>query len=267
MSCPELKFYHDSGNHPRKTSCSQGYAIVPSEDTGFWCATTCLLRYFQLLIQLGMKLCSEFDMQFRLSTWRNTCRFMRSQKCQPCASPCPWSGGYLGSLDCLHTKVMGRFLSREEEKPLNWSGESFRLSHVFCMFHIKMLLFEWEDCSWVFFISRMPFWLFLTKKRSYLWGVPFSFSGEQFTKMFILCDGIYMNFSRHVKGIKISLTNIETKYTTWQEVSCEDMERTFRNWRWCGNLSFGLSKFWVWMILQVESWLHWFYTMWSSLIV
>lgn len=115
MSCPELKFYQGSGNHQRKTSCSQGYAIVPSEDTGFWCATTCLLRYFQLSIQLGMKLCSEFDMQFRLSTWRNTCRFMRSQKCQPCASPCPWGGGYLGSLDCLHTKVMGRFLSREEE--------------------------------------------------------------------------------------------------------------------------------------------------------
>ena len=59
--------------------------------------------------------------------------------------------------------------------------------------------------------------------------LPFSIAGEQFNKMIVLVDGIYMNFSRFVKGIKTPLTIYETRFTTWQEAAWKDIERTFGN--------------------------------------
>ena len=57
--------------------------------------------------------------------------------------------------------------------------------------------------------------------------VPFSIAGEQFNKMFVLVDGIYMNFSRFVKGIKTPVTRNETRFKTWQEAAWKDIERAF----------------------------------------
>ena len=59
--------------------------------------------------------------------------------------------------------------------------------------------------------------------------VPFSITGEQFNKMFIRVDGIYMNFLRFVKGIKTPLIINETRFTKWQEVLQKDIERAFGN--------------------------------------
>ncbi|KAL7475092.1 hypothetical protein ACHAW6_001021, partial [Cyclotella cf. meneghiniana] len=56
------------------------------------------------------------------------------------------------------------------------------------------------------------------KDKELSFGVtPFSIAGEQFNKIFILVDGIYMNFSCFMKGIKIHLTRSETRFMTWQE--------------------------------------------------
>ena len=74
--------------------------------------------------------------------------------------------------------------------------------------------------------------------------VPFKISGEEFNKMFVLVDGIYMNFSRFVKGIKIPLTNEETKYTKWQEAVRKDIERAFGN----------LKILWKFFCCPIEIW-------------
>ncbi|KAL7480907.1 hypothetical protein ACHAW6_006572 [Cyclotella cf. meneghiniana] len=47
--------------------------------------------------------------------------------------------------------------------------------------------------------------------------LPFSIVGEQFNKMFVLVDWIYMNFLRLVMSIKMPLTKNETRFTTWLE--------------------------------------------------
>ncbi len=47
--------------------------------------------------------------------------------------------------------------------------------------------------------------------------------------MFVLVDGIYMNLSRYVKGIKIPLTYEEAKYIVGQEAVRKDTERAFGN--------------------------------------
>jgi len=59
--------------------------------------------------------------------------------------------------------------------------------------------------------------------------IPFSIAGEQFNKMFVLVDGIYMNFSHFVKGIKIPLTRSKTRCTMWWDAAQKDIERVFGN--------------------------------------
>ncbi|KAL7460760.1 hypothetical protein ACHAXS_001202 [Conticribra weissflogii] len=74
--------------------------------------------------------------------------------------------------------------------------------------------------------------------------VSFKILGEEFNKMFLLVDGIYMNFSRFVKGIKIPLTNEEAKYTKWQEAVRKDIERAFQN----------LKIIWKFVCRPIEIW-------------
>ena len=53
-----------------------------------------------------------------------------------------------------------------------------------------------------------------------------------------------MNFSRFMKGIKIPLTNEETKYTKWQEAVRKDIERAFGN----------LKILWKFVCRPIEIW-------------
>ncbi len=46
--------------------------------------------------------------------------------------------------------------------------------------------------------------------------VPLKIADEEFNKMFLLVDGIYMNYACFVMGIKLSASIKETKYTQWQ---------------------------------------------------
>jgi hypothetical protein len=45
--------------------------------------------------------------------------------------------------------------------------------------------------------------------------------------LFILVDGIYLPYSRFVKGIKEPISLLEKKYTSWQEGCRKDIERAF----------------------------------------
>ncbi len=47
--------------------------------------------------------------------------------------------------------------------------------------------------------------------------------------MFVLVDGIYMKFSRFMKGIQIPLTRSKTRFMMWQEAVRKDIERAFGN--------------------------------------
>ncbi|KAG7372191.1 plant transposon protein [Nitzschia inconspicua] len=57
--------------------------------------------------------------------------------------------------------------------------------------------------------------------------VPFKIGDQEFTKCFIVTDGIYPKFSRFVKGVKEPITEEEKKYTAWQEGARKDVERAF----------------------------------------
>jgi hypothetical protein len=57
--------------------------------------------------------------------------------------------------------------------------------------------------------------------------VPFFIKEEQFNKVFVHVDGIYPSYSRFVRGIKVTATKEEKKYTWWQEGARKDVERAF----------------------------------------
>ena len=57
--------------------------------------------------------------------------------------------------------------------------------------------------------------------------VPYKIGNETFQNTFLLCDGIYPDWSRFVKAIKEPTTENEKKFTSWQESARKDIERAF----------------------------------------
>ena len=57
--------------------------------------------------------------------------------------------------------------------------------------------------------------------------VPYKIGSEEFSKMFILVDGIYPSYSRFVKAIKQPITWQEVWFAAWQESARKDVERAF----------------------------------------
>ena len=56
---------------------------------------------------------------------------------------------------------------------------------------------------------------------------PYKVNGEIFPRFFVLVDGIDPPYSRFVKGLKLPLTDVEKRYTAWQESARKDIERAF----------------------------------------
>jgi hypothetical protein len=65
---------------------------------------------------------------------------------------------------------------------------------------------------------------FIAKEESV---VPYEIAKESFDKLFILCDGIYPQWSRFVKGFKEPVLIAEKYFSEWQESSRKDIERAF----------------------------------------
>ena len=57
--------------------------------------------------------------------------------------------------------------------------------------------------------------------------VPFYIANEDFNKVFVLCDGIYPQYSRFVKSFAQPITRREKTYAGWQEACRKDIERAF----------------------------------------
>ncbi len=83
--------------------------------------------------------------------------------------------------------------------------------------------------------------------------VPCLIAGEQFSKLSVLIDGIYINFSRFIKGIKTPLTRSEMRFTTWQEAIWKDIERAFGNLKIMWKFLSCPIKIWSLTVLQEES--------------
>ena len=57
--------------------------------------------------------------------------------------------------------------------------------------------------------------------------VPYNIAGSNFSRLFVLVDGIYPKYSRFVRGFKEPTNQAEQYYTRWQEGARKDVERAF----------------------------------------
>lgn len=66
--------------------------------------------------------------------------------------------------------------------------------------------------------------------------VPFAIHDQEFSKMFVLVDGIYPQWARFVKAMREPTSPAEKRFTTWQEAARKDIERAFGvlqgTWQW-----------------------------------
>ena len=56
-------------------------------------------------------------------------------------------------------------------------------------------------------------------------AVPYKIGNQVFDRTFVLVNGIYLPYSRFVKGMKQPITEEEKQYTSWQEGARKDIER------------------------------------------
>lgn len=72
-------------------------------------------------------------------------------------------------------------------------------------------------------IEKMTHELLLLEREC----VPYSISGENFEKLFLLVDGIYPTWSRFVKTVGFPVTPMQKAFSAWQESVRKDIERAF----------------------------------------
>ena len=240
MNEPELTFYQDKRGRRGKTSCClEGMLLYPLKTLAFGVPYSTFIDYFQISNQFGMKLCREFDSAIRALYMREYLRVPDKtdlQNINKLHRDVHGVDGMLGSLDCSHTiwkncpkAWAGSYQGKENSPSIVLKGISDY--HMF-FWHASYGYAGTLNDKTIFDLS--PFQGCLLdgsfEQRELDSGVvPFKIGDNKFSKMFVLVNGIYMNFSCFVQGIKVPLTTEETKYTKWQEGARKDIKRAFGN--------------------------------------
>ena len=142
--------------------------------------------------------------------------------------------GMFGSLDCTHTywkncaKGWAGSYSGKEHKP-SIVLEAIVDHHTFFWHASYGYAGRMNDIN-IFNVSPFKDNLMngVFDYREDLSGVvPYKICDEEFSKMFILVDGIYPSYSRFVKAIKQPITRQEVRFAAWQESARKDVERAF----------------------------------------
>jgi hypothetical protein len=140
--------------------------------------------------------------------------------------------GMFGSLDCMHTVWkncpigwQGSYTGKEKKPTIVLEAIS---DHHLWFWHAAYgyagVLNDTTILSLSPFMSSLVDGSFQEIEKE---AVPFLIGDEAFTKMYILVDGIYPQYTRFVHGIKEPTNKTQSKYTKWQEASRKDIERAF----------------------------------------
>jgi hypothetical protein len=255
MTRDGLQFYQDLRGRQGVTSCSlEGMLLYPLKTLAFGVPYSAFVDYFQISIQFGMKLCREFDRAIQALYMKDYLRIpdeVDLRNINELHRHVHGVDGMLGSLDCSHTiwkncpkAWAGSYQGKENNPSIVLEGISDY--HMF-FWHASYGYAGTLNDKTIFDLSPFQECLLdgsFEDKELSSGVVPFTIAGEQFNKMYVLVDGIYMNFSRFVKGIKIPLTRSETRFTTWQEAARKDIERAFGN----------LKIMWKFVSRPIEIW-------------
>jgi Plant transposon protein len=139
--------------------------------------------------------------------------------------------GMVGSLDCMHVGW--------KNCPVAWQGAytSGKEGHPTLVLEAMAdhNLFVWHaSFGWAGTLNDINIWEGSALHKGFLDGTwservdfPFTINGQDFTKLFVLVDGIYPELARFAKPLAEPVGAHQHAYSSWQESSRKDIERTF----------------------------------------
>jgi hypothetical protein len=139
--------------------------------------------------------------------------------------------GMVGSLDCMHVGW--------KNCPVAWQGQYQSGKEGYPSLVLEAMadynLFFWHaSFGWAGTLNDLNIWEGSELHKGFLDGTwsetidfPFTINQQEFTKLFVLVDGIYPELARFVKPLSEPVGPNKVAYSKWQESSRKDIERTF----------------------------------------
>ena len=222
--------------HGKKASSLEGRLLLPLKILAYGVATHTFKDYFQMSTNFARETCKEFDIAVALCYKIDYLRCPTPQDVKSIDllhRSVHGVNGLFGSLDCTHTfwncpKAWQGSYSGKEHRP-SIILEAICDNHTFFWHASYGSAGRQNDLT---ILAASPFHHKLIngkfeKLEQQSNSVPFMIDDDQFSKMYILVDGIYPDYARFVKGIKEPANQRETKFTGWQEACRKDIERSF----------------------------------------
>jgi hypothetical protein len=231
-----IAFYTQITDRMGKVGASMEARLLLALKTMAYGVPSHMLRdSFQMSKTLARKCCIEFDRAIiyiyteeylRVPTQHDVNRIEQLHRMVHGIS------GMFGSLDCMHTYW--------KNCPYGWQG-SYKgkekrpsiVLEAICDYHLWFWHGAYGYAGTMNDLSILSMSPFLGKLVDGSFGkleenvVPYKIGNDNFTKMFILVDGIYPPYSRFVQGIKEPILEEDRVYSKWQESCRKDIERAF----------------------------------------
>jgi len=217
------------------TSSLEARLLLPLKTLAYGVAPHCFTDYFQMSETFARQCCKKFE-EVILEIYQEEYLRVPTQEDLQSISKLHKEvhgiEGMFGSLDCMHTFW--------KNCPYGWQGQyKGKEDHPSVVleaisdYHLWFWHASYGYCGTIndrTILSLSPFMdslvdgTFIEAEKGV---VPYKINSEEFTKMFILVDGIHPRCSRFVKSMKYPGTPLEKCFVQWQEACRKDIERAF----------------------------------------
>jgi hypothetical protein len=234
----KIPFYKVKVNRmPYEQASLEAKLLLPLKTLSYGVPAHTFMDYFQMSRTFCKTCCKEFDKAMKLTYMDEYCRLPTAADLKSITNlhkAIHGVDGIVGSLDCTHTYW--------KNCPKAWQGSyqgKEKRPSIVLEAMADYHLFFWHACyaypgnmndKTIFSLSplldRMLDGSFHEVEQE-AGLVPFKIHNEEFTKTFILVDGIYPKYSRFVTPKTEPILPEEKKYTQWQEAVRKDIERAF----------------------------------------
>ena len=209
--------------------------LLPLKSIAYGVPSHCFRDYFQMSKSFARQCCLEFD-----STIKNIYEkeYLRCPTAEDVVAITNLHKavhgifGLLGALDCMHCDWkncpmawQGSFKGKEGEPTIVL--EAMADYHCFFWHAFFGSAGTLNDKSILLLSPLLDAMVSGKMEELEQSVVPYKISSEEFDKTFMLVDGIYPDYSRFVKGLKVPVTRREKKFSQWQEACRKDIERAF----------------------------------------